>query len=159
MADLRALVEQRGGEDVSTYVQSGNVVFRHTASAGKLEALLAEAIRDELRLDLTVLVRSSSRLARIVGGNPFLAAGADPGKLLLAFLASPPGRSRVRELVEAAQAPDGAAVRGKEVYLHLPHGYGRSKLSNAFVEKRLGVHATTRNWRTVTALADLAAGA
>jgi len=157
MADLRALVEELGGEDVVTYVQSGNVVFRHAGAAARLERELAQAIQRALELDIAVIVRSSRQLTAIVDGNPFLAAGADLAHLHLTLLGSSPDSAGVRRAIAASGTPDELSVKGKEIYLHLPAGYGRSKLSNAFFEKQLGVRATTRNWRTVTAVAELAA--
>jgi uncharacterized protein (DUF1697 family) len=156
MGDLRALVEGLGGKDVRTYVQSGNVVFGHGSRAATLQARLAEAIRRELRLEVAVLVRSAEELGKIVTGNPFLRRGAEPSELHLTLLASTPARARVRRLREADVGGGELEIAGREVYLNLPGGYGRSKLSNAFFEQRLGVPATTRNWRTVTALAELA---
>jgi uncharacterized protein (DUF1697 family) len=155
MADLRKLVDELGGEDVQTYVQSGNVVFRSRAAASKLEEALTRRIRDALGLDVTVLVRTAAGLAKVVSGNPFLATGADPTMLHATFLATTPARGRVRRLNDADFAPDELRVSGRTVYVHCPAGYGRSKLSNAFLEKELDVRATTRNWRTVTALAEL----
>jgi uncharacterized protein (DUF1697 family) len=72
------------------------------------------------------------------------------------FLAEKPAAGRVRDLDPERSPPDEFRVAGREVYLRCPNGYGRSKLTNAFFEKQLGVAATTRNWRTVTKLAELA---
>jgi uncharacterized protein (DUF1697 family) len=156
MASLRELVEKVGAKDVRTYVQSGNVVLRSRIAAPKLERMLAKAIRRELGLDVAVLVRTASQLSKITEGNLFLERGADPSKLHVVFLASAPDQEGVRRLREGSFGPDELHVRGEEVYLHCPGGYGRSKLSNAFLEKQLTVPATTRNWKTVTALAELA---
>jgi uncharacterized protein (DUF1697 family) len=68
---------------------------------------------------------------------------------------SPPA-ARVKELDPERSPGDEFAVVGREVYLHTPNGYGVSKLSNAYFEKKLGVAGTSRNWNTVTALAELA---
>jgi uncharacterized protein (DUF1697 family) len=151
MADLRALAEELGGKDVRSYVQSGNVVFRHAVGAAKLEEALEQAIAREFGLQITVVVRSAAQLARVVQANPF-----DPAEVYVSFLASAPRRAAVHELVEADHGPDTIAVKGKEVYLCLPGGYGQSRLNNAFLERKLGVRATLRNWRTVTAVAELA---
>jgi uncharacterized protein (DUF1697 family) len=154
MADLRALAEELGGKDVRSYVQSGNVVFRHAVGAAKLEEALEQAIAREFGLQITVVVRSAAQLARVVQANPF-----DPAEVYVSFLASAPRRAAVHELVEADHGPDTIAVKGKEVYLCLPGGYGQSRLNNAFLERKLGVRATLRNWRTVTAVAELAGAA
>jgi uncharacterized protein (DUF1697 family) len=154
MADLRALVTELGADDVETYVQSGNVVFASGGSASALERQIEERIRRDHGYEVPVLVRTAPELAKVVADNPFLRAGNDQTKLHVTFLAAAPGRARV-EAPPGSGADEFSIVR-REVYLHCPDGYGRSKLSNAFFEKQLGVVATTRNWRTVTTLAELA---
>jgi uncharacterized protein (DUF1697 family) len=158
MADLRALFEALGAEDVSTYVQSGNVVFTSCAGATELTGRIEQRIRADLGLDVKVLVRTQSELAKVAAGNPFGGGDRDVTKLHVTFLAEKPDRPRVRGLDQDLAAPDELRVVGREVYLHCPNGYGRSKLTNAFFEKTFGVPATTRNWRTVSKLAELSAG-
>ena len=154
MADLRKLMAEVRAEEVQTYVQSGNVVFRSSVrGAPKLERAIEERIRSDLRLDIAVLVRSASELAALVDGDPF----GDPEKTHVTFLAEKPAAARVSALDPDRSPPDEFRVIGREVYLRCPNGYGRSKLSNAYFEKQLDVAATTRNWRTVTKLAGLAA--
>jgi uncharacterized protein (DUF1697 family) len=157
MADLRELFAALGCEDVSTYVQSGNVVFRSSvASASKLTRAIEERIGSDLGLDVTVLLRTKAQLAEVAGGNPFDERTVDPATLHVTFLAEKPDPARVRALDPARGRPDEFRVVGREVYLHCPNGYGRTKLDNAYFEKQLAVAATTRNWRTVTKLAELA---
>jgi uncharacterized protein (DUF1697 family) len=155
MANLRALVESAGGEDVSTYVQSGNVVFESSVSAADLTRGIEQQIKRDLGLDVTVLVRTKAQLAKVLVGNPFAGGGTDPKKLHVTFLADAPDRDRVREIEAKPFEPDEFHVAGLEVYLHCPNGYGRSKLSNMYFEKQLDVPATTRNWNTVTNLVEL----
>lgn len=151
MVDLKALFAALGAEDVVTYVQSGNVVF---AAAGDLAEAAERRIRSDLGLDVKVLTRTAKELARVEARNPF--AGRDAKSLHVTFLADKPDRARARGLDPKRFEPDEFRVVGREVYLHCPNGYGRSKLTNAYFEKELGVAATTRNWRTVTSLAGLA---
>jgi uncharacterized protein (DUF1697 family) len=151
MKDLRALIEELGGENVRTYLQSGNVVFGGRALT---EAAIAKGIRESLGVDVKVLVRTKAELAKVVRGNPF--AKADLSTLHVTFLDAAPDKARAKKLAEQTFEPDEFEVTGPEVYLRCPNGYGRSKLSNAFLEKQLGVAGTTRNWKTVTALAELA---
>jgi uncharacterized protein (DUF1697 family) len=155
MAELRALFAALGADDVVTYVQSGNVVFRSGVGRAELRRAIERRIQRDLALDVTVVLRAKAELAKLVAGNPFAGRGREP-KLHVTFLAETPTRARVRELERAASRSDEFRVVGKHVFLHLPGGYGRSKLSNAFFEKQLGVAATTRNWNTVTKLAELA---
>jgi uncharacterized protein (DUF1697 family) len=153
MAALRELFGALGAEDVTTYVQSGNVVFRSTnRSASRLEGAIEKQIRDDLGLDVSVLVRTGAELRAIVAGDPI----DDPAAVHVTFLAKKPAAARLRDLDPGRSPPDEFRVVGREVYLRCPNGYGRSKLTNAYFEKQLGVAATTRNWRTVTKLAELA---
>jgi uncharacterized protein (DUF1697 family) len=163
MKALQRLFVDLGHEDVSTYIQSGNVVF--TAAKGR-PAALAKAIEERLAADLHVdpsaLLRSRDELAAVVDANPFLAEGADqgadPATLHVTFFAAEPDAGRLADVDPAAFEPDRFHLAGREVYLHCPNGYGRTKLNNAFWERRSGVGATTRNWKTVTKLLALAGG-
>jgi uncharacterized protein (DUF1697 family) len=156
MADLRALMADIGAEDVTTYVQSGNVVFRSAVARRELVRKIEREIRARFGLDVTVVLRTKAELARLVAANPFAKRESDPTKLHVTFLAAAPDRRRLAGFDRAEFAPDDLHVGRNAVYLHMPTGYGRSKLSNAFFEKELAVRATTRNWRTVTKLAELA---
>jgi uncharacterized protein (DUF1697 family) len=156
MDDLRALVHALGGDDVQTYVQSGNVVFKSSAPTAELASGIERGIQRKLGLDVTAMVRTKEQLAQVVRGNPFARRGTASTELHVTFLEHDPDPDRVAQLGERRFEPDRFAVVGADVYLHCPNGYGRSKLSNAFFERQLGVPATTRNWKTVTTLATLA---
>jgi uncharacterized protein (DUF1697 family) len=156
MAELRDMFTSIGAEQVTTYLQSGNVVFDASDGAKHVAAAAEAEISTRLGLDIAVLLRTRKQLAGIVAANPF--ASREVSRLHLTFLQEPAPASRVRALDPSVGAPDEFQVHGREIYLHLPGGYGRSKLSNAYFEKQLGVVATTRNWKTVSTLADLAAG-
>ncbi|MCM0678765.1 DUF1697 domain-containing protein [Micromonospora phytophila] len=160
MADLRRLVTDLGHDDVKTYLQSGNVVFGSTVrDAEELARGIERAITDELGLRVPVLVRSGREMAAVADGNPYADREDDPTRLLVAFLATAPAKSTVDALMVPGGENVAFTVTGREVYLHYPDGgYGRSKFTNAYLEKKLGVVATTRNWRSVRALAELAAG-
>ncbi len=157
MPDLRALVEELGCTDVRTYVQSGNVVFRSHRGAAPLAKAIEQGIRSELGLDIAVVIRNGKQLERLVAGSPFDRLKPKKSSLYVTLLAKRPDAKRVRKLREESFEPERFELAGEDVYLFFPNGYGRSKLSNALLERRLGVAATTRNWRTVTAVADLTA--
>ncbi len=159
MAELRALVESLGFGGVTTYLQSGNVVFTGTGSARAAAQSIRGRIAADIGLEVPVLVRTATQLADVVRSTPYGALGADPKTLHVTFLASEPGGDGVGALLGRAEefGDDRFEIVGREIYLHCPGGYGETKLNNSYLERRLGVTATTRNWRTVTALADLAA--
>jgi uncharacterized protein (DUF1697 family) len=160
MQDLRTLFESLGAEEVSTYVQSGNVVFKSSAGPVGLVEQIEAAIRRDLGLEVTALVRTGAQMTKVASQNPFARGKrrVQPTALHVTFLAEKPDGVSVRTLDTSRAGSDELRVVGQEIYLHTPNGYGRSKLSNAFFEKHLGVAATTRNWKTVTALAELARG-
>jgi uncharacterized protein (DUF1697 family) len=156
MPVLRGTLEERGYADVRTYLQSGNVVLRSRRSAARVAADVRALIGETSGHDVAVIARSPDELADVVEHNPFLRPGAHPGRqLLVAFLADRPAREAVAALDATRAAPDELSVRGREVYLWCPNGFGRSKIMDG-VERRLGTAATVRNWRTTTELLRLA---
>ena len=159
MRELAAMFEDAGCEDVRTYIQSGNVVFRADSTlADRLSARVTDAIAASLGYRIPVITRTAADVARVVEGNPFLAAGADPTKLHVGFLAETPDPASVARLDPNRSPPDAFEVRGDEVYLHFPAGVARSKLDNAYFDRTLNTVCTIRNWRTVCKLHEMASG-
>jgi len=158
MADLRALAVALGFGDVATHLQSGNLVCTGTGPAVDVAERVAGAITAEFGLTVPVVARTAADWADVMAGNPFTVVEDDPKKLHVTFLAGVPDPGRVAALeAEAGSfAPDRLTVSGPDVYLHFPGGYADTRLQNTFLERRLGRVATTRNWRTVAALAGLA---
>ncbi len=160
MKGLADLFAAAGATDVRTYIQSGNVVYRAGArAASRLAAAVHDAIRETYGLDIPVVTRRADELSAAVRANPFVAAGADEDLLHVMFLAGAPPAERVAALEPDRSPPDRFAVRGREVYLLLPNGAARSKLTNAWFDTKLGAVSTGRNWRTVLTLLGMATGA
>jgi uncharacterized protein (DUF1697 family) len=151
MSDLVRVVEGLGAREVQTYLQSGNVVF---TGAKRVADQLEAALQSELGVRAPVLARSGKQLAAIVAGKPFSAAGK---QVSVTFLAGKPAAGLLAAIDASAYGADRFVVSGAEIYLHTPGGYGRSKLTNALWERKLATTATTRNWNTVVALADMTA--
>jgi uncharacterized protein (DUF1697 family) len=156
MADLRNVCAELGYADVQTYVQSGNVVFDAAGPAARIGKDLEGRIAADLGIEVAVLMRSPKDLARVIEGNPYLRRGEEPSSLHVTFLAEPAKRDAQSRLEAPGAGADELVVAGRHVYVFCPNGYGRTKLNNTFIERRLGVAATTRNWRTVTTLLELA---
>jgi uncharacterized protein (DUF1697 family) len=156
MPALREIVEGLGHTDVETYLQSGNVVFSPKPRApkdlaGSLEAAIAEATGH----DVPVVVRTGAELRKIVAASPYPVD--DPTRVVVAFLAD---AVRVEELGLgdlSAYLPDELKLARREIYVSVPNGQGRSKLMEALTKSRMPTTLTVRNWRTVTALAELTA--
>jgi uncharacterized protein (DUF1697 family) len=158
MADLKNLYEALGFSDVRSYVQSGNVVF---AAANPDPATLAASIEAQIRqtfgFDVSVFVRSAPDFQGLLKANPFLhGRSEDPARLHVTFLYALPAAVKLSALEKPAAGNDEFLIAGREIFLFCPDGYGRTKLSNAFFERKLAVPATTRSWNTVNALLQMA---
>jgi uncharacterized protein (DUF1697 family) len=157
MGELRASFEALGYTDVTTYIQTGNVLF---STGARSEAGVAAAIEQRLDEDFgdspAVLVRSIPDLLRIGSASPYAKTGADPARHHVTFLATRPSKAALDGLVLPPSGRDELVVDGKEVYVHTPDGYAQTKYTGTFLERRLGVVSTTRNWNTVTKLCALA---
>ena len=153
MPDLQALFVALGHQDVVTYIQSGNVVFKGPAAQA---SAIEKRIKRDLGLDIAVVLRTKAELAKVIAANPFVRAGADLAKLHVTFLAEKADADLVYRLERHCSPTEEFDVRGREVYLHCPDGLGRTKLTNAFQVRRPEITATTRNWNTVNKLLELA---
>jgi uncharacterized protein (DUF1697 family) len=100
-------------------------------------------------------LRTADELKKVISNNPFLKAGVAEKELHVMFLADAPDASHIRTLDPDRSPPDTYQVRGREIYLRLPNGMGRSKLSNQYFDSKLATVSTARNWRTVTTLLEL----
>jgi uncharacterized protein (DUF1697 family) len=157
MARLRELLEGLGYGQVRTHLQSGNALFSAPGKAGQQVAEEIErALASELGAPVRALVRSERELAGAVAENPLLDVAGDPARLLVTFLSASPDGRLIGELAPADFEPDVFAVGRREIYVWCPQGVHATKLGNAFWEKRLGVVATGRNWKTVTRLLEMA---
>jgi uncharacterized protein (DUF1697 family) len=154
MADLRDMFAAAGARDVVTYIQSGNVVFAHAArSAPTLAAKLAAQIAKATGFEVPVMLRTAAEWEAVVSANPF--AGADTDQLHVSFLATAPDPGVLDRFEAAAHEPERFALVGRELYMHLPDGMGRSKLVGALGKVKPIAAGTARNWRTVLKLHEL----
>jgi uncharacterized protein (DUF1697 family) len=156
MKDLSALFTDAGCTDVRTYVQSGNIVFQAGPDlARRIPGLIEKAIKDQFGISVPVVTRSAAELRRVPKANPYLARGVDTSTLHVAFLAAKPTAAQIKSLDPNRSPQDEFTVRGREVYLRMPNGVGRTKLSNAYLDSKLGTTSTLRNWRTVLKLIEM----
>ena len=156
MADLRRVATDLGYEDVATYIQSGNLVLRSSDSAAKVAKDLAAAIAALGGVKPAVMVRTLPQLRKVVEGNPFLRRGDDAAHCHVVF-AEKAAAGSLRGMELDGYAPEEAIAVGKELYLFLPGGVGRSKLAGDLAKNKEAV-GTMRNWRTVTKLLEMADG-
>ena len=152
MKELVAIFAATGAHEVRTYIQSGNVVFESDAPEPVVEAVTRE-IASAYGYPGRIVLRSADELRAAYGSNPF--AGAPVETLHVYFLADVPAPSAVKALDPARSPGDSFVVRGREVYLQLPQGMARTKLTNAYFDGKLKTVSTARNWNTVGKLVEL----
>jgi uncharacterized protein (DUF1697 family) len=156
MPALRVSCEACGFERVSTYIQSGNLVFDASGDEASVTAALRKLLADEHGLKVPVVVRTAKEMDRLVDRHPGLAAGIDPKYLHIVFLDKRAKQSDAERIDAGRYEPDVFEVDGREVYVTYPTGSGRSKLTIEVFEKAFGVTATARNVNTVHKLIELA---
>ena len=157
MEALRLTFQKLGFVNVTTYIQSGNVIF----NAGENNTLqlvdkIAAAIQTDFGFDVPVIVLSAAELRTIIGSNLLNNGTNDTAFLHITFLSENPGAFNLSEIEAKKQGDEAIVIDGKVVYLYCPHGYGKTKLNNTFLESKLKVAATTRNWKTTCELLRMA---
>ncbi|MEF3302906.1 DUF1697 domain-containing protein [Paenibacillus sp. GYB003] len=159
MDRLKAIFESMRVERVRTYIQSGNVVFAGAPeSTERWRSAIESKLKEELGYDVDVVVRTKEELNETIGGNPFGGAeGETEGSIYVSFLSAEPTEDAANVLASCQSDVDEYRLKGREVYVRCRGQYGKSLFSNNFLEKKLGVVATTRNWQTVNKLAAMAA--
>lgn len=156
MADLRDLLTGLGYDDVSTHLQSGNVILQTGRGAARVRSEAEKAIAERFGFEVDVIVRTQAQLARIVETDPLADVADDPAKYAVAFLSEKPKAAAVRE-VSAELGPEHVRARGREVYVWAPDGMRERGVMKALASGGLAPVVTVRNWKTVRALAEKAA--
>lgn len=153
MTNLRNFLTELGFENVKSLLQSGNLVFASRSRTGaELERHLESEAARRLALEVDFFVRTAEEWKCIIRQNPFRKeAERDPGHLIVLFLKSAPAAKDVALLQADIRGPEIVKAKGRQAYIFYPNGQGRSKLTGAMIEKRVG-RGTGRNWNTVLKL-------
>jgi uncharacterized protein (DUF1697 family) len=157
MDALRKSFEQSGFKNVTTYVQSGNVVFSgREESTDELSIRIARKIEEDFGFQVAVIVLTNSHLKQIIAANPFSKdSKKDHVFLHVTFLSSKSKNFDSQAIEEKKLNGEDIHVAAHAVYLYCPNGYGKTKLTNSFLESKLKTGATTRNWKTTVALLEI----
>ena len=159
MDELARLFEGAACACVRTYIQSGNVVFAASPSVSlAARETVAAAVSARIGTDIPIVLRSVDELAQAVEANPFPGESQGTRILHVGFLADRPSSDAVSDLDPDRSPPDEFVVRGREIYMRLPNGMARTRLTTGYVERMLGTRVTFRNWRTVLNLLNMATG-
>jgi uncharacterized protein (DUF1697 family) len=156
MADLRHACEREGLENVETVVASGNLLFDYDARPSDgLEDMLAHLLADRFDIDSFAAVRTREELAQAITGNPFSADGED-NMVHTLFLSGPVDQANFAALCAAyaGRGPERLASGDRALYIDYVEGVGRSRLTNGFIERRLGCRGTARNIRSLARILE-----
>lgn len=154
MADLRILLAKSGLEDVKTYIQSGNVVFKSTSSSKALEVQIKKEVLNHFGFDISVLVRTKEALTKIFDKCPFNKEIIP--KSYFALLSEMPSTEHVDEAIKKTYENEEYYIIEDCIYFYCEAGYGKAKFNLNYFEKKLKVNATARNYKTMLKLMAMA---
>lgn len=159
MKDLVQLFTDAGCSDVRTFIQSGNVLFNAPRATVKgLADGTTKSIQNLVGCRIPVVLRTADELGEAIRNNPFANQGVPESELHVYFLLAVPDKRDVAALDANRSLPDTFKVCGREIYVHLPNGMARTKLTNAYFDSKLSTISTARNWNTVRQLYELMKG-
>lgn len=157
MVALKKIYESLNFGTIQTYIQSGNVIFSSTENDPKaLETIIASKIASEFGFEVPVIVLNAKTWQTIIDNNPFAKDDQKESSCLhVTFLAEKPIPFSKESILEKKAPNEEIDFTQNAVYLYCPNGYGKTKLTNSFLENKLKVKATTRNWKTAKKLLQL----
>lgn len=156
MKDFKALLLKSGFENAMTYIQSWNVVFQSSEKdKNTLAKKMNELIKNHYGFEAPILILTEKEVAEIIKKNPYNNGKRDPSKLHITFLSEAPKEELLSSVRDEKFQSDEFAIDNQNIYLYCPDGYGMTKFSTTFFEKKLEVTATTRTWKTMEALENL----
>lgn len=158
MSELQNMLSKSGYEDVRTYIASGNVLVKSDKKADEIESHVQDILKNKMNVDLVVMVRSATQIEKLLTENPFSDKKYDQSRIFYVSFKTTPGKN-VRSAVESLMQEfvDEAVVLTRHGgYMYIPGNATRSKVSNNWLEKQLGVSSTTRNANTLNKLLFLA---
>lgn len=158
MDKLRSIFESMDYKNVITYIQSGNVIFdSEEEDPDVVRDRIVSELLTQLTFDIPVVIRTAKELQEVVQNTPYQTVNtAENEQRYVTLLSQSPTDEAIAKLLTFQNEVDEFYVKGLTVYLLIRKNYGESKFSNNFIEKKLGVPATTRNWETVNKLIQLA---
>ena len=164
MTELKAAFERLGFENVVTYINSGNIAFDRKSPRGRkgslenesaLVTMIEHAIETDFGKSVAVMVREQEHIERVIAGNPFAGEFESHKEMHVLFMRDEIPADKHEQLLSKQTPDERFAVIGREIYAHLRLGVADSLLGKGYIEKKLKIQITGRNWRTVQKLAAL----
>lgn len=156
MADLKLLLKNCGYKNITTYIQSGNIIFETTeTNKQEIVSIIGNAIQQKYGFEVPIILKTVEEYKQAVANNPFYKNNKDINTLHLTFLSATPSKHDINQIKTYTFKPDKYFIINDCIYLYIEGKYHETKLSNKFFETKLKLQATTRNWKTVLKLLEL----
>ena len=156
MEELRKTFEALGFENVVTYINSGNLAFdSKKAGEEKLVSKIEKAVEKDFGKAIPVMIRERSALREVLDNNPFEGEFESHKEMHVLFMREKMPSEKKEQLLAQQSKDEQFAVSGREIYCHTRLGVADSLLGKGFIDKKLKVATTGRNWRTVEKLVEL----
>ncbi|WP_264551031.1 DUF1697 domain-containing protein [Flavobacterium sp. N2038] len=157
MEALKSMLENIGFQNVRTYLQSGNVfVDTEEESASKVGFMIKQEIFKVFGHEVPTVVITKKDLEACFSNNPFLKAkDVDTKKLYVAFISIALKKESINDLKISQFKPDEASIDENRIFIKYDIGAGKTRFDQKYIEKKLNVVATIRNWNTVTNLLNM----
>lgn len=156
MDALKTMLENIGFQNVRTYLQSGNVFIDSEEDASKVGFMIKQEIFKVFGHEVPVVVIAKDDLESCFSNNPFLKEkDADIKKLYVAFVSTALKKENINDLKISQFKPDEASIDENRIFIKYAVGAGKTRFDQKYIEKKLNVTATIRNWNTVTNLLNM----
>ena len=158
MDALKKMFSDLKFSNIKTFIQSGNIIFQSKQiETEKISKTISTNIEKVFGFDVPVITLTESELDNVINQNPFLKDKTlDSSSFHITFLSEKPTKQYVEKLNEVELKNEKFVILDRTIYLYCPDSYSNSKLTNNFLENKLKVIATTRNWKTTKQLFKLA---
>lgn len=156
MDALKTMLENIGFQNIRTYLQSGNVFVDSEEDASKVGFMIRQEIFKVFGHEVPIIVITKEDLESCFKNNPFFKEkDVDTKKLYVAFVSSVLKKESINDLKISQFKPDEASIDGNKVFIKYTNPAGRTKFDQKYIEKKLNVISTIRNWNTVTNLLNM----
>ncbi|MBC7901398.1 MAG: DUF1697 domain-containing protein [Saprospiraceae bacterium] len=156
MEMLRATLGSLGFENVKSYINSGNLIFETAKTVdNELAERIHDAIKKDFDFDISVMVRSMDEIVGLIENNPFVGQFENDKDLHIIFLREFLSEDQEAILQTHNSENEKIAVRGREIFYLLRISIIDSVLGKGFIDKKLKIPATARNWRTVKKITEI----
>lgn len=158
MTDLTSLYKKLGYLNVTSYIQSGNVIFdsKESEDQNVICNKIENAIYETFGFEVPVIIRNTDEFKELYNNNPFSKkSGFEIKQLCLTLLSDIPNSKSIDLLLKNNTGNDKFKIIKNNIYIYYPGKVRESKLTNNYFERKLKISATTRNWKSITKLFEI----